>query len=94
MCQLTVGAGRWHLITSPRPHRYLMSRGLTEDQATSMIVAGFIEPIFKELPMEYCRGDEPADRDQHGRGRRSRIGRSGVSYDSVEDPSLFCLIGR
>jgi Fe-S cluster assembly scaffold protein SufB len=33
---------------------YLMSRGLTEDQATSMIVAGFIEPIVKELPMEYA----------------------------------------
>jgi Fe-S cluster assembly protein SufB len=33
---------------------YLMSRGLTEDQATSMIVAGFIEPIIKELPMEYA----------------------------------------
>jgi Fe-S cluster assembly protein SufB len=33
---------------------YLMSRGLTEDEATSMIVAGFIEPIVKELPMEYA----------------------------------------
>jgi Fe-S cluster assembly protein SufB len=33
---------------------YLMSRGLTEDLATSMIVAGFIEPIVKELPMEYA----------------------------------------
>ena len=33
---------------------YLRSRGLTEDQATSMIVAGFIEPIVKELPMEYA----------------------------------------
>jgi Fe-S cluster assembly protein SufB len=33
---------------------YLMSRGLTEEQATSMIVAGFIEPIVKELPMEYA----------------------------------------
>jgi len=33
---------------------YLMSRGLTEDQATSMVVAGFIEPIVKELPMEYA----------------------------------------
>jgi Fe-S cluster assembly protein SufB len=33
---------------------YLMSRGLTEDEATSMIVAGFIEPIMKELPMEYA----------------------------------------
>ena len=33
---------------------YLMSRGLTEEQATSMIVAGFIEPIVRELPMEYA----------------------------------------
>jgi FeS assembly protein SufB len=33
---------------------YLMSRGLTEEQATSMIVAGFIEPIIRELPMEYA----------------------------------------
>ena len=33
---------------------YLMSRGLTEDEATSMVVAGFIEPIVKELPMEYA----------------------------------------
>ena len=33
---------------------YLMSRGLTEDEATSMVVAGFIEPIIKELPMEYA----------------------------------------
>jgi Fe-S cluster assembly protein SufB len=33
---------------------YLMSRGLTEEQATSMIVADFIEPIVKELPMEYA----------------------------------------
>ena len=33
---------------------YLMSRGLTEQQATAMIVAGFIEPIVRELPMEYA----------------------------------------
>jgi Fe-S cluster assembly protein SufB len=33
---------------------YLMSRGLTEAEATAMIVAGFIEPIVKELPMEYA----------------------------------------
>ncbi|MCE2529098.1 MAG: Fe-S cluster assembly protein SufB [Acidimicrobiia bacterium] len=33
---------------------YLMSRGMTEDEATSMVVAGFIEPIVKELPMEYA----------------------------------------
>ena len=33
---------------------YLMSRGLTEQQATEMIIMGFIEPFAKELPMEYA----------------------------------------
>ena len=33
---------------------YLMSRGLTEDESMSMIVNGFIEPIAKELPLEYA----------------------------------------
>ncbi len=33
---------------------YLMSRGLTEQQATAMVVNGFIEPITKTLPMEYA----------------------------------------
>lgn len=33
---------------------YLMSRGLDEAQATSLIVNGFIEPIVKELPLEYA----------------------------------------
>lgn len=33
---------------------YLMSRGLTEVEATSLIVNGFIEPIVKELPLEYA----------------------------------------
>ncbi len=33
---------------------YLMSRGLTQAQATEMIVMGFIEPFSKELPMEYA----------------------------------------
>lgn len=33
---------------------YLMSRGINEEQATGMIVSGFIEPIVKELPMEYA----------------------------------------
>ncbi len=33
---------------------YLMSRGLTEEEAMAMIVRGFIEPIAKELPMEYA----------------------------------------
>ena len=33
---------------------YLMSRGMTEVEASSMIVTGFIEPLVKELPMEYA----------------------------------------
>ncbi|WP_405102736.1 Fe-S cluster assembly protein SufB [Oceanobacillus sp. FSL H7-0719] len=33
---------------------YLMSRGLNEEEATEMIVMGFIEPFTKELPMEYA----------------------------------------
>ena len=33
---------------------YLMSRGLTEEQAMAMVVSGFIEPIVRELPMEYA----------------------------------------
>jgi Fe-S cluster assembly protein SufB len=33
---------------------YLMSRGIGEETATSMIVNGFIEPLVKELPMEYA----------------------------------------
>ncbi len=33
---------------------YLMSRGLTEFEAMAMIVRGFVEPIAKELPMEYA----------------------------------------
>ena len=33
---------------------YLQSRGITEQEATAMIVNGFIEPFVKELPMEYA----------------------------------------
>ncbi|AIY04907.1 Fe-S cluster assembly protein SufB [Planococcus sp. PAMC 21323] len=33
---------------------YLMSRGVSEQEATEMIVMGFIEPFTKELPMEYA----------------------------------------
>ncbi|MEV4074006.1 Fe-S cluster assembly protein SufB [Nonomuraea fuscirosea] len=33
---------------------YLMSRGLGEDEAMAMIVRGFVEPIARELPMEYA----------------------------------------
>ncbi|HML23038.1 MAG TPA: Fe-S cluster assembly protein SufB [Aggregatilinea sp.] len=32
---------------------YLMSRGMTEDDANAMVVNGFLEPLTKELPMEY-----------------------------------------
>ena len=33
---------------------YLMSRGLSEQEANAMVVNGFIEPLVKELPMEYA----------------------------------------
>src|SRR3989338_4983841 len=33
---------------------YLMSRGLSEERATQLVVAGFIEPIVKSLPLEYA----------------------------------------
>jgi Fe-S cluster assembly protein SufB len=33
---------------------YLMSRGISEDEAKAMIVRGFVEPIAKELPLEYA----------------------------------------
>ncbi len=33
---------------------YLMSRGLSEGEASGLIVAGFVEPITKELPLEYA----------------------------------------
>ena len=33
---------------------YLMSKGLTEEEASGLIVAGFVDPITKELPMEYA----------------------------------------
>ncbi|BFL74511.1 Fe-S cluster assembly protein SufB [Corynebacterium marquesiae] len=33
---------------------YLMSRGIAEEEAMAMIVRGFVEPIAKELPMEYA----------------------------------------
>jgi Fe-S cluster assembly protein SufB len=33
---------------------YLMSRGLSEDEATTLVVSGFLEPLVRELPMEYA----------------------------------------
>jgi len=37
-----------------KSNSYLMSRGLSESEAYTMIVSGFIEPIAKELPLEYA----------------------------------------
>jgi Fe-S cluster assembly protein SufB len=31
-----------------------MSRGLSKEEANSLIISGFIEPIVKDLPMEYA----------------------------------------
>ena len=33
---------------------YLMSRGISEKEASQMIIMGFIEPFSRELPMEYA----------------------------------------
>lgn len=33
---------------------YIMSRGISEEEATAMIINGFMDPITKELPMEYA----------------------------------------
>jgi len=33
---------------------YLMSRGISEEEAKAMIVRGFVEPVAKELPLEYA----------------------------------------
>jgi Fe-S cluster assembly protein SufB len=33
---------------------YLQSRGINKDEAAAMVVSGFIEPVVKELPMEYA----------------------------------------
>ena len=33
---------------------HLMSRGISEEEASTLIVTGFIEPLVKELPMEYA----------------------------------------
>ena len=53
---------------------YLRSRGLTEQQATAMIVNGFIEPIVEDAP-DGVRGRAVAPhRAQHG--RRSRLSRT------------------
>lgn len=68
---------------------YLMSRGLTEDEAMAMVVRGFVEPIAKELPMEYAlelnrlielqmeaRSDDGSGTDSSRRGDRTQQGRA------------------
>ena len=57
----TSGKTTWRWATRPRVSKisedqlfYLMSRGMTEDEATATIVRGFVEPIARELPMEYA----------------------------------------
>ena len=49
---------------------YLMSRGLSEEQAMGMIVNGFIEPVTRTLPDGVRRRVEPADRAADGGLRR------------------------
>lgn len=39
---------------SSRAIFYLMSRGISEEDAKSMIVCGFANPVSKELPLEYA----------------------------------------
>ena len=56
---LTVRSGEVHAIMGPNGAGkealfYLMSRGLSEEQAMGMIVNGFIEPVTRDLPMEYA----------------------------------------
>ena len=49
---------------------YLMSRGMTEDEAMATIVRGFVEPIARELPDGVRARAEPADRAADGGGGR------------------------
>ena len=49
---------------------YLMSRGLSQEQAMGMIVNGFIEPVTRTLPDGVRRRVEPPDRAPDGRHRR------------------------
>jgi hypothetical protein len=66
---------------------YLMSRGLSEAEASTMIVNGFIEPLVKELPMEYAvEMNRLIQLQMEGSvGRRRLVGR---------DASLQWTIGR
>ena len=48
---------------------YLMSRGLSEEQAMGMVVNGFIEPVTRTLPDGVRGRVEPPDRAADGRAR-------------------------
>jgi len=51
-----VGVGRGATVSKIGEEQlfYLMSRGLSEAEASAQIVSGFVEPITKELPLEYA----------------------------------------
>ena len=57
---------------------YLMSRGMTEDEAMAMIVRGFVEPIARELPDGVRPGAQPAHRAADGRGRGLTAGLTSI----------------
>ena len=58
---------------------YLMSRGISEEDARAMIVSGFADNVSKELPLGICGGDEqpdpPGDERQHRVKRRTEYGK-------------------
>ncbi len=60
---------------------YLQSRGIDEQEATKMIVNGFVEPIVKELPMEYAVELNRLIELQLG-GRRRLVDDAGMQYGS------------
>ena len=54
---LRPSATEWYRLTVEDVARELQtqpSRGLSEQEASTLIVSGFIEPLVKELPMEYA----------------------------------------
>ncbi len=46
---------------------YCKSRGIALEDAINMIVSGFCKDVFKELPMEFCRGSPEIARSEFGR---------------------------
>ena len=64
---------------------YLTSRGLTDNEASGMIVNGFIEPVAKELPMEFAVETESSD--QFADGRFGRLRKSGPIEGRLIEPA-------